>query len=46
MQLINQNELRSDTGMYKDAFVPTTCAFSFKKGNEADWKEGGACYVK
>lgn len=46
IQLINQNELRSDTGMYKDAFVPTTCAFSFKKGNEADWKEGGACYVK
>ena len=46
MQLINQNELRSDEGMYKDAFVPTTCAFSFKKGNEALWKEGGECYVK
>lgn len=46
MQLINQNELRSDEGMYKDAFVPTTCAFSFKKGNEDLWKEGGECYVK
>jgi hypothetical protein len=46
MQLINQNELRSDDGMYKDAFVPTTCAFSFKKGNEDLWKEGGECYVK
>ena len=46
MQLINQNELRSDEGMYKDAFVPTTCAFSFKKGNENLWKEGGECYVK
>lgn len=46
MQLINQNELRSDEGMYKDAFVPTTCAFSFKRGNEDLWKEGGECYVK
>lgn len=46
MQLINQNDLRSDEGMYKDAFVPTTCAFSFNKGNEDDWKEGGRCYVK
>lgn len=46
MQLINQNELRSEEGMYKKSFVPTTCAFSFTKGNEDDWKEGGRCYVK
>jgi hypothetical protein len=47
IQLMNQNDLRSETGMYKDAFVPTTCAFSFKKGSEAEWKEeGGRCYVK
>lgn len=46
IQLMNQNELRSDSGMYKGAFVPTTCAFSFKRGNEKDWKEGGKCYVK
>ena len=49
IQLMNQNELRNgdiDDTMYKGAFVPTTCAFNFKKGNEADWKEGGRCYVK
>ena len=46
IQLMNQNQMRSDEGMYKGAFVPTTCAFSFKKGNEKDWKEGGKCYVK
>ena len=46
IQLMNQNELRSDEGMYKGAFVPTTCAFSFSKGHESDWKEGGRCYVK
>ncbi len=46
IQLINQNEVRSEEGMYKDAFVPTTCAFSFNKVNEKEWKEGGKCYVK
>ena len=46
LQLMNQNTLRSDTGMYKGAFVPTTCAFSFKKGNESMWEKDGACYVK
>ena len=46
LQLMNQNELRSELGMYSDAFVPTTCAFSFKDGDKADWKEGGRCYVK
>ncbi len=47
IQLINQNELRGEEGMYKDSFVPTTCAFSFNKDNEKEWKEeGGRCYVK
>ena len=46
LQLINQNTLRSDAGMYKGAFVPTTCAFSFTKGNEDMWEKDGACYVK
>ena len=46
MQLAYQNELRSDDGMFEGAFVPTTCAFRFNKGNEDDWKEGGKCYVK
>ena len=46
LQLLNQNRLRSDTGMYKGAFVPTTCAFSFQKGNEAMWEKDGVCYVK
>lgn len=46
LQLINQNNMRSDEGMYEGAFVPTTCAFSFSKGNEDLYKEGGACYVK
>ena len=46
LQLINQNNLRSDAGIYKDAFVPTTCAFSFSKGNEAMWEKDGVCYVK
>ena len=46
LQLRYQNELRSEEGMFANSFVPTTCAFSFSKGNEADWKEGGKCYVK
>ena len=46
LQLMNQNTLRSDSGLYKDAFVPTTCAFSFTKGNEAMWEKDGVCYVK
>ena len=46
LQLLNQNTLRSDTGMYKGAFVPTTCAFSFEKGNESMWEKDGECYVK
>ena len=46
LQLMNQNEMRSDAGMFTKAFVPTTCAFSFNKTNEQEWKEGGKCYVK
>ncbi len=46
LQLINQNKMRSDVDMYEGAFVPTTCAFSFSKGNESMYEEGGACYVK
>ena len=46
LQLLSQNTLRSDLGFYKDAFVPTTCAFSFDKGNEAMWEKDGICYVK
>ena len=49
LQLSYQNLLRSDAGMYKGAFVPTTCAFRFNKDNtdlEKDFKEGGKCYVK
>ena len=46
LQLMNQNELRSEQGMYQGAFVPTTCAFSFNKDNQDEWKEGGKCYVK
>ena len=45
-QLSYQNLMRSDTGMYRKSFVPTTCAFSFTKGNEKMWEKDGACYVK
>ena len=50
--LTNQNNWRSEKDEYKDAFVPTTCAFSFKEGNEDMWKkdgtgaQGGLCYVE
>ena len=47
LMLINQNKYRSEEGYFKDAFVPTTCAFKFTEGNEDMWKEdGGICYVK
>ena len=46
LQLINQNNLRSELDMFEGAFVPTTCAFSFTKGNEALWEKEGLCYVK
>lgn len=46
LQLAYQNELRSEAGMYKNSFVPTTCAFKFSKGNEALWEKDGDCYVK
>ena len=50
--LLNQNNWRSNKDEYEGAFVPTTCAFSFKEGNEDMWKkdanggQGGLCYVE
>ena len=50
LQLIYQNNLRNgdiDDTMFKKAFVPTTCAFTFDKDHKDQWKEeGGKCYVK
>lgn len=43
MQLLNyQNTVRND---YAKSLLPTTCAFHFTTGNEAEYKEGGDCYV-
>ena len=46
LMLKYQNEQRSDEGMFKDALLPTTCAFSFNAANNAEFKEGGKCYVQ
>ncbi len=46
LQLVNQNDLRSDVGMYRKGFLPTVCAFKFSKGNEDLFREDGKCYVK
>ena len=49
IQLLDQNQQRNgdkDGTMFKKAFVPTTCAFTFDSAHKNDWKEGNKCYVK
>ena len=42
LMLRYQNDVRE----FKNSLVPSTCAFKFNSDNEAQFKEGGKCYVK
>lgn len=47
LQLAYQNTVRGEEGMYSEAFIPTTCAFTFDKDHDQkDWEKGGRCYVE